>query len=93
MKTRTNTKPATKRRHIDWFNVIWALSQIVMIAISIDLIAEVCHMAYDWDYCPTTKGILLDSLGMIGWMLVNPCDPISYLRGWIWDHRYGDDID
>ena len=87
MATTTRKKAARKHRHIDWCNVIWALSQIWAFQIMVHLIKEVIRMGLDFDYAPSEKSIIICSLGLIMWFLVNPIDPINYLRAWIWDHQ------
>lgn len=85
------------RRHVRWDRVIWALSQIIPIALFRALIIEVVKMAQSVDYAPADKTIFVGSVWLMVYiaitMITVPVDPIDYIRAWWFIHRNPDDVD
>lgn len=85
--TTTTTAKKKKRRHINWFNVFWALSQFVGIQFLIGLGKGLVGML-NTDYAPSEKAVLIMSLEFIFWLVMNQrSEPLDYLREWLWNYN------
>lgn len=73
-----------KRRHPDWRHILWAASQLYIVWFTIDMVSFVVNLYRDAMYTPSDRSVMFLSLGLIAYLLINPTDPISYLREWIW---------
>lgn len=87
-----------KKRHIRWDRVVWALSQIIPIALFRTLIKECVNMARSIDYAPSDKTVVVGSIWLMVYIVINlitvsTIDPIDYVRAWWFIHRNPDAVD
>lgn len=77
-------KNKKRRRRLDWRHILWAASQLYIVWFVIDITSFAVNLYRDAMYSPSDRSVMFLSLGLIAYLLINPTDPISYLREWIW---------